>query len=126
MGRVRHYSARGQLRHILQLGRLAPCTLKHLKTTNPLLSKGFVRHTARNFGLERPNVYLLQVEWDRLEDDTQGFRGSLQYQEWRRLLHLFYEPAGSRACDLSNCNWARPMVPSALGKGCLGSLLAGR
>jgi heme-degrading monooxygenase HmoA len=42
---------------------------------------------------ERPNTYLLLVEWDRLVDHTEGFRGSLpQYQEWRRLLHHFYEP----------------------------------
>jgi heme-degrading monooxygenase HmoA len=41
---------------------------------------------------ERPNTYLLLVEWDRLVDHTEGFRGSSQYQEWRRLLHGFYEP----------------------------------
>jgi heme-degrading monooxygenase HmoA len=41
---------------------------------------------------ERPNTYLLLVEWDRLVDHTEGFRGSPQYQEWRRLLHGFYEP----------------------------------
>lgn len=42
--------------------------------------------------LERPSTYLLLVEWDRLEDHTTGFRGSAEYQEWRRLLHHFYEP----------------------------------
>jgi heme-degrading monooxygenase HmoA len=42
--------------------------------------------------LEHPNTYLLLVEWDRLVDHTEGFRGSPQYQEWRRLLHSFYEP----------------------------------
>jgi heme-degrading monooxygenase HmoA len=41
---------------------------------------------------ERPNTYLLLVEWDRLVDHTEGFRGSPQYQEWRRMLHPFYEP----------------------------------
>ena len=41
--------------------------------------------------LEHPNTYLLLVEWDRLVDHTEGFRGSPQYQEWRRLLHSFYE-----------------------------------
>jgi hypothetical protein len=33
------------------------------------------------------------VEWDRLEDHTVGFRESAEYQEWRRLLHPFYDPA---------------------------------
>lgn len=42
--------------------------------------------------LERPGVYLLLVEWDTLEDHTEGFRGSERYDEWRRLLHHFYEP----------------------------------
>jgi hypothetical protein len=41
--------------------------------------------------LERPNTDLLLVEWDCLVDDTEGFRGSPQSQEWRRLLHSFYE-----------------------------------
>ena len=43
-------------------------------------------------GIERDGTYLLLVEWDRLEDHTEGFRGSPEYQEWRRLLHGFYEP----------------------------------
>jgi heme-degrading monooxygenase HmoA len=43
-------------------------------------------------GLERPNTYLLVVQWRRLEDHTDGFRGSQQYQQWRALLHHFYEP----------------------------------
>jgi heme-degrading monooxygenase HmoA len=41
---------------------------------------------------ERPSRYLLLVEWDRLEDHTEGFRKSPQYDEWRELLHHFYEP----------------------------------
>jgi len=42
--------------------------------------------------IESESRYLLLVEWDRLEDHTEGFRGSQEYQEWRRLLHHFYEP----------------------------------
>jgi heme-degrading monooxygenase HmoA len=42
--------------------------------------------------LERDNGYLLLVEWDRLEDHTEGFRGSADYQKWRALLHHFYDP----------------------------------
>jgi heme-degrading monooxygenase HmoA len=43
-------------------------------------------------GVERPGTYLLLVEWERVEDHTEGFRGSDRYEEWRRLLHPFYEP----------------------------------
>ena len=42
--------------------------------------------------VERPDTYLLLVEWDRLEDHTVGFRGSAGYEEWRSLLHHFYDP----------------------------------
>jgi heme-degrading monooxygenase HmoA len=43
-------------------------------------------------GIERPSSYLLLVDWRRLEDHTEGFRSSTQYQEWKRLLHHFYDP----------------------------------
>jgi len=42
--------------------------------------------------IETPTRYLLLVEWDRIEDHTEGFRNSAEYQEWRKLLHHFYEP----------------------------------
>jgi heme-degrading monooxygenase HmoA len=42
--------------------------------------------------VEHRGRYLLLVEWERLEDHDPGFRGSAEYQEWRRLLHHFYEP----------------------------------
>ena len=41
---------------------------------------------------EHPHRYLLLVGWETLEDHTEGFRGSAAYQEWRRLLHHFYDP----------------------------------
>jgi len=42
--------------------------------------------------LELASRYLLLVEWNSLEDHTVGFRGSPAYQEWRGLLHHFYDP----------------------------------
>jgi heme-degrading monooxygenase HmoA len=50
------------------------------------------RHLRLERCIENPDHYLLLVEWDRLEDHTEGFRGSPEYQEWRRRLHHFYEP----------------------------------
>ena len=41
---------------------------------------------------ERPSTFLLLVGWETLEDHTVGFRGSADYQQWRALLHDFYEP----------------------------------
>jgi heme-degrading monooxygenase HmoA len=42
--------------------------------------------------VEVPNRYILLVDWQSLEAHTIGFRGSAQYQEWKRLLHHFYDP----------------------------------
>jgi heme-degrading monooxygenase HmoA len=42
--------------------------------------------------LEQPNAYLLLVQWRELDDHVVGFRQSAAYQEWRALLHHFYEP----------------------------------
>ena len=42
--------------------------------------------------LENPNRYILLVNWETLEDHTVGFRESDEYQEWRALLHHFYDP----------------------------------
>jgi heme-degrading monooxygenase HmoA len=42
--------------------------------------------------IEEPSRYLLLVEWERLEDHTKGFRDSPQYEDWRRLVHHFYNP----------------------------------
>ena len=42
--------------------------------------------------VERPGCFLLLVEWERLEDHTEGFRGSAAYREWRAALHHFYDP----------------------------------
>jgi heme-degrading monooxygenase HmoA len=42
--------------------------------------------------LEQPSRFLLLVEWERLEDHTEGFRGSSAYEEWRAALHHFYDP----------------------------------
>ena len=36
--------------------------------------------------------YILLVNWETLEDHTIGFRGSPGYQEWKQLLHHFYDP----------------------------------
>ena len=52
---------------------------------------GYLGHELQRC-IEKPNRYLLLVRWQRLEDHTEGFRGSAAYQEWKRLLHHFYDP----------------------------------
>lgn len=53
--------------------------------------KGYIKHSLKKC-IEQENKYILLVEWENLEDHTIGFRQSLQYQEWKRLLHYYYDP----------------------------------
>jgi heme-degrading monooxygenase HmoA len=59
----------------------------------PLIASmpGYVSHELQRC-LEVPDRYVLLVRWQTLEDHTVGFRGSEAYQEWRGLLHHFYDP----------------------------------
>ena len=52
---------------------------------------GYVSHQLQRC-LEVPDRYVLLVNWNTLEDHTIGFRQSAQYQQWRLLLHDFYQP----------------------------------
>jgi heme-degrading monooxygenase HmoA len=53
--------------------------------------RGYHSHELRRC-IEAPNRYILLVHWQRLEDHTTGFRQSAEYQQWRALLHHFYDP----------------------------------
>ncbi|MCL4105736.1 UNVERIFIED_CONTAM: hypothetical protein GTU68_028613 [Idotea baltica] len=52
---------------------------------------GYISHSLKKC-LEDNHKYLLQVEWETLEDHTIGFRESKEYTEWKKLLHHYYEP----------------------------------
>ena len=53
--------------------------------------KGYISHELKKC-LENENRYILLVKWKTLEDHTVGFRESSEYQEWKTLLHHFYDP----------------------------------
>ncbi len=53
--------------------------------------KGYISHELRHC-VEQEGRYLLLVKWETLEDHTEGFRCSKEYQQWRTLLHHFYDP----------------------------------
>ncbi len=52
---------------------------------------GYLSHELQRC-LEVEGKYLLLVRWQNLEAHTIGFRESPNYQEWKRLLHHFYDP----------------------------------
>ena len=53
--------------------------------------RGYLAHELKRC-MENESRYLLLVQWQTLEDHTVGFRGSKEYQEWKALLHHYYEP----------------------------------
>ncbi len=53
--------------------------------------KGYVSHQLQHC-IEKPSRYILLVNWETLADHEQGFRQSAEYQEWKALLHHFYDP----------------------------------
>lgn len=63
------------------------------KTASVIITSmsGYISHELQ-VCVENPHRYLLLVRWQKLEDHTIGFRQSPEYQEWRSLLHHFYEP----------------------------------
>ena len=60
---------------------------------SPILAsmQGYISHQLQHC-VEASNRYLLLVRWETLEAHIVGFRGSAEYQEWRKLLHHFYDP----------------------------------
>ena len=52
---------------------------------------GYVSHQLQRC-VEVPNRYVLLVNWETLEAHTVGFHGLPEYQDWKRLLHHFYDP----------------------------------
>lgn len=60
---------------------------------SPLIAsmKGYIKHELQQC-IETPDRYLLLVHWQTLEDHTIGFRNSPEYQQWKQLLHHFYDP----------------------------------
>jgi len=60
---------------------------------SPIISSmsGYISHQLHRC-LEKPNQYILLVKWETLEAHIVGFRSSEGYQEWKRLLHHFYDP----------------------------------
>jgi heme-degrading monooxygenase HmoA len=54
-------------------------------------SPGYLSHELQRC-LERANRYVLLVRWENREAHTVGFRKSAGYEEWKRLLHHYYDP----------------------------------
>lgn len=53
--------------------------------------RGYMTHELLKCA-EQEDKYLLLVRWQKAEDHLEGFRKHKKYQEWKELLHHFYEP----------------------------------
>ena len=83
--------------------------LKAFSKAQEIISKmaGYLSHQLKRC-IEKTNQFILLVEWERLTDHTEGFRKSDEYQEWKRLLHHFYEPFPTveHYLDVQMCEYA--------------------
>ncbi|WP_028604050.1 antibiotic biosynthesis monooxygenase family protein [Ottowia thiooxydans] len=52
-------------------------------------AKGYKGATVRQ-SIESPERYVLQVQWETLEDHTKGFRESPLFSEWRAIIGPFF------------------------------------
>ncbi|MGB5419889.1 antibiotic biosynthesis monooxygenase family protein [Algibacter sp.] len=52
---------------------------------------GYISHQLKKC-IEQDDKYILLVNWETIEDHEIGFRKSEEYQEWKGLLHHYYEP----------------------------------
>ena len=52
--------------------------------------EGYISHELQR-SVDTGNRYVLLVHWQTKENHTVGFRASPQYQEWRKLLHHFFD-----------------------------------
>ena len=53
--------------------------------------KGWLGHQLQQC-IEVPNRYILLVRWQSIDDHIFGFRESIAYPEWKKLLHHYYSP----------------------------------
>lgn len=54
-------------------------------------SPGYLSHQLQKC-VEIETQYILLVQWESVEAHEIGFRQSAGYQEWKKLLHHFYDP----------------------------------
>ncbi len=52
-------------------------------------ARGFVRAEVQH-GIESPERYLLQIQWQTLEDHTEHFRGGPLFPQWRAIVGPFF------------------------------------
>jgi heme-degrading monooxygenase HmoA len=55
-------------------------------------AQGYISHQLQR-SVDHPNRYLLLVQWQTMEHHVVGFRGSPQYQDWRKALRHFLSMA---------------------------------
>lgn len=66
---------------------------KAFRLASKIISRmtSYVRHELQRC-IEHDNQYVLLIWWQTLADHQIGFRQSAEYQEWKKLLHHFYDP----------------------------------
>src|ERR1700748_3936506 len=87
--------------------------LKAFSQAQGIISKmaGYISYQLKRC-IENASRFILLVEWEKLTDHTESFRKSEEYQEWKSLLHHFYDPFPTveHYEELKSCNVERLMT----------------
>ncbi len=54
-------------------------------------AKGYITHELQKC-LEQEHKFLLMVQWETLENHTVDFRTSDLFEQWRTIIHPYFEP----------------------------------
>ncbi|MBL6785471.1 MAG: antibiotic biosynthesis monooxygenase [Rickettsiales bacterium] len=54
-------------------------------------ARGYIGHNLQKSS-DYSDRYILIVKWQTLDDHINEFRKSPEYQDWKKLLHHYYEP----------------------------------
>jgi heme-degrading monooxygenase HmoA len=67
--------------------------LEAFSVAQGIISKmaGYISHQLKRC-IEDTSRFVLLVEWEKITHHKEGFRGSKEYQEWKTMLHHFYNP----------------------------------
>lgn len=66
--------------------------IKHGVETVISKAKGYKGYSVHK-GIESPERYVLQIQWETLENHTVDFRGSAAFADWRAIVgHFFKTP----------------------------------
>lgn len=82
-----------EIANLIVIPHLTQSFLDNFKQAEKIIAKqpGYLVHQLIQQEAQK-NHFLLIVQWETIAAHKEGFRNSEDYQEWKALLHHFYDP----------------------------------